>query len=102
YEMHLGVTTGAGLARSMLGFGSRTDGAGSTDGRIKGCYLHGLFANDEFRRAFLARFGAAPGALAYETMIDETLDQLADHLVASLDIEAILAAARPPRLTKAA
>ena len=30
------------------------DGAVSADGRIAGCYLHGLFASDAFRRAFLA------------------------------------------------
>jgi hypothetical protein len=35
-------------------------------------------------------------------MIDDTLDQLADHLEACLDLDAILAASRPPRLIKAA
>ena len=102
YEMHLGVTTGAGLARPMLRLGDRNDGAVSADGRVMGCYLHGLFASDAFRRDFLARLGATPSRLAYETMIDDTLDHLADHLAASLDLDAILAAARAPRLTKAA
>ena len=64
--------------------------------------LPALFASDEFRRAFLAGLGAAPSALAYEASIDDTLDRLADHLAAHLDLDAILAAARPPRLTKAA
>jgi adenosylcobyric acid synthase len=102
YEMHLGETTGAGLARPMLHLGDRRDGAVSADGGVAGCYLHGLFASDEFRRAFLTRLGAAPSPLAYETTIDETLDHLADHLEASLDLDAILAAARPSRLTRAA
>jgi len=102
YEMHLGVTTGAGLTRPMLRLGERADGATSPDGRVAGCYLHGLFASDAFRRAFLARLGAAPSALAYEASIDDTLDRLADHLEANLDLDAILAAARPPRLTRAA
>jgi len=102
YEMHLGVTTGAGLMRPMLRLGDRAEGAVSADGKVSGCYIHGLFASDEFRRAFLARLGAAPSNLAYETMIDDTLDRLADHLEACLDLDAILAAARPPRLTKAA
>jgi hypothetical protein len=35
-------------------------------------------------------------------MVDATLDKLADHLESSLDLDAILAAARPPRLTRAA
>jgi adenosylcobyric acid synthase len=102
YEMHLGNTTGAGLARPMLRLGGRPDGAISADGKVAGCYLHGLFAGDQFRRAFLARLGAAPSTLAYEASIDATLDRLADHLEASLDLDAILAAARPPRLTRAA
>jgi adenosylcobyric acid synthase len=102
YEMHLGQTTGAGLARPMLRLGAHDDGMVSADGRVAGCYLHGLFASDAFRRAFLARLGTAPSDLAYETMVDATLDKLADHLAASLDLDRILAAARPPRLTKAA
>jgi len=102
YEMHLGRTTGAGLARPMLNLGGHNDGAVSADGRVAGCYLHGLFASDAFRRAFLARLGAASSDLAYETMVEETLDKLADHLAAHLDLDAILAAARPSRLIKAA
>ena len=102
YEMHLGETVGAGLDRPMLRLGDRVDGAVSASGRVAGCYLHGLFAGDDFRRGFLARLGASPSGLVYETMIDDTLDRLADHLAAHLDLDALLAAARPPRLTKAA
>jgi adenosylcobyric acid synthase len=102
YEMHLGETAGAGLARPMLRLADRVDGAISADGRVAGCYLHGMFAGDEFRRAFLTRLGTAPSALAYETSIDATLDRLADHLEKSLDLDRILAAARSPRLTRAA
>jgi adenosylcobyric acid synthase len=102
YEMHLGATAGTGLARPMLRLGDRPDGAVSADGRVAGGYLHGLFAGDEFRRAFLARLGAAPGTVAYEAGIDDTLDRLADHLEQSLDLDRILAAARPPRVTRAA
>jgi adenosylcobyric acid synthase len=102
YEMHLGVTAGEGLAQPMLRLGGRNDGAVSGDGRIAGCYLHGLFTSDDFRRAVLARLGAAPSALDYEATIEATLDRLAEHLAASLDLDRILAAARAPRLTKAA
>ena len=102
YEMHLGITTGPGLARPMLELAGRPDGAISPDGRVAGCYLHGLFAADAFRRAFLARLGAASGNSAYDTMIDRVLDDLADHLEQSLDIAALLAASRPPRLSRAA
>jgi len=102
YEMHLGVTTGPGLARPMLDLGGRPEGAVSPDGKIAGCYLHGLFASDPFRRAFLARLGADAGAVSYDAMIETTLDRLAEHLEQHLDMATLLAAARPPRLTRAA
>jgi adenosylcobyric acid synthase len=102
YEMHLGVTSGAGLARPMIELNGRPDGAVSPDGRVAGCYLHGLFASDPFRRAFLALLGGEAGALSYETMIETVLDRLADHLERHLDLAAVLATARPPRLTRAA
>lgn len=102
YEMHLGETTGPGLARPMLRLGGQDDGASSADGLVAGTYLHGLFASDGFRRAFLQRLGAAPGAGAYEAMVEATLDALADHLESSLDLDAIFAASRAPRLNRAA
>ena len=102
YEMHVGDTTGDGLVRPMLRLAGRDDGAVSEDGRVAGCYLHGLFASDKFRHAFLARLGAAPSDLAYEPTVERTLDALADHLQQHLDLDALLAAARQPRLTRAA
>ncbi len=102
YEIHLGTTSGPGLARPMLDLGRRVDGAVSADGRVAGCYLHGLFSSDSFRRAFLARLGVAGGAVAYEAMIESVLDGLADHLEQHLDLDALLAASRKPRLTRAA
>ena len=96
YEMHLGTTTGPGLERPMLRLEERSDGAVSADGLVAGCYLHRLFANDTFRRGFLARLGAASDDFAYEHQIEVTLDALADHLESHLDLSALLAAARPP------
>jgi adenosylcobyric acid synthase len=85
----------------MLDLGGRLDGAVSADSRVAGCYLHGLFASDLFRRAFLARLGA-DSSLAYEAMIESVLDRLADHLEQHLNLAALLAAARPPRFSRAA
>ena len=99
YEMHLGTTSGPGLKRPMLRLADRTDGAISEDGAVTGCYLHGLFASDPFRRRFLARLGAGSGDLSYEHRIEATLDALADHLERHLDLSALLAAARGPRST---
>jgi adenosylcobyric acid synthase len=91
YEMHVGRTAGPATARPMLRLGDRADGARSLDGRIAGCHLHGIFAADGFRRAFLARLGGAGDAgLAYDTRIEATLDALARHLEASLDVPRLL------------
>ncbi len=60
YEMHLGRTSGPGCARPMLVFeDGRRDGAVSPDGRVSGCYVHGLFGDAAQRAALLARLGGA-------------------------------------------
>jgi adenosylcobyric acid synthase len=102
YEIHLGVTTGPDLVRPMLELDRRPDGAVTADGRVAGCYLHGLFASDRFRRTFLVRLGATAGAVAYDQTIETVLDGLADHLERHLDLAALLAAARPSHLIRAA
>jgi adenosylcobyric acid synthase len=99
YEMHVGRTTGPALARPLLrlanGVGSRPEGALSTDGRVAGCYLHGLFASDRFRHAFLAGIKTRDASnLAYEQEVDATLDALADHLAGHLALDRILELAR--------
>ena len=54
YEMHVGVSEGEGLSRPFLHIdGGQADGAVSADGRTASCYIHGLFASDAFRRAWL-------------------------------------------------
>ena len=96
YEMHLGKTTGVDCARPVVRFADgREDGASTADGAIAGCYVHGLFADDGFRHAFLAhlRSGRAR-TLAYEARIEATLDDLAAHLEAHLDLDQVLAIAR--------
>ena len=60
YEMHIGKTGGPGLARPMLEIAGHPDGAVSPNGLVMGCYLHGLFAADDFRRAFLSRLRERP------------------------------------------
>lgn len=94
YEIHIGRTTGPDCARPLLHIRERDgkpklDGAQSADGRIAGTYLHGLFTDDAFRKAYLKGFGAT-SELAYDQRIDAVLDDLAAHLDASLDVEQIL------------
>jgi len=91
YEMHIGRTSGADCARPMLSLDGRPDGAVSADGRIMGCYVHGIFAGDEFRHAFLNTLRVrARSEVAYETLVDQVLDALADHLARHLDTQRIL------------
>ncbi|TVR98664.1 MAG: cobyric acid synthase [Rhodospirillales bacterium] len=97
YEMHVGITNGPGCLRPMLQLGDRNDGAVSADGRIAGCYLHGLFAADAFRHAFLDRLvaGVVQVGEGFDATVERTLDRLADHLASHLDLETLLAAALP-------
>ncbi len=62
-----------------------------------GCYLHGLFASDAFRHAFLTRIRErAVSGLAYEAEIERTLDALADHLEEHVKLERLLEVACVP------
>ena len=95
YEMHLGRTTGPDCARPLVTLDDgRSDGAISADGRAMGTYAHGFFADDRQRAAWLARLGGRASALDYEQEVDDTLDRLADHLEAHIDIERLLGLAR--------
>ncbi|MEM1233354.1 MAG: cobyric acid synthase [Pseudomonadota bacterium] len=91
YEIHIGRTHGPDTRHAWLTLDGRPEGAASLDGRVRGCYIHGLFGSDAFRADVLSRLGGKAQVSSYEGDIDETLDALADHLEASLDIEALLA-----------
>jgi adenosylcobyric acid synthase len=95
YEMHMGVTEGADRGRpfARLADGS-SEGAISADGRVIGTYIHGLFADDRQRAAWLGRFAAGAGTIAYDHLIDETLDRLAAHLAAHIDLDRLLTLSR--------
>ena len=64
------------------------------DGRVAGCYVHGLFADDRQRAAWLRWLGAGPPASRYEAGVEETLDALAAHLEAHIDCDGLLSLAR--------
>ena len=53
FEIHLGVSSGPDTARPMVHLEHGSDGAASADGRVAGCYVHGLFAGDAFRAQWL-------------------------------------------------
>lgn len=98
YEIHCGRVSGPDLARPVMQLTDGPEGARSADGLVEGTHVHGLFAADVFRRAWIARAGGAASTFAYEAMVESALDALADALEAALDIDALLAAARPPTL----
>jgi adenosylcobyric acid synthase len=98
YEIHLGTTTGPDCARPFARIGDAPDGAISPSGRVMGTYLHGCFAADGFRQAFLAMLGATAGEVDFDATIEQTLDELAGHLERHVDLDAVLALAQPVRL----
>jgi adenosylcobyric acid synthase len=95
YEMHVGMTCGPGTGRpfASLEDGSQ-DGAVSPDGRVAGCYVHGLFNHTEARQAILAWVGAASLQHDHECAIEKALNDIAARLATSLDIDALTQIAR--------
>jgi adenosylcobyric acid synthase len=97
YEMHIGLSEGPDRANPWIMLdGGRTEGARSPDGRVLGSYLHGLFAADDFRHAFLAslRDGSIYDT-AHDHQVEKTLDALAEHLEKHLDLNHLYDCARP-------
>lgn len=96
YEMHMGRTTGPDTTRPWLTLeGGRIDGAVSKDGRVMAGYLHGIFAADGFRHAFLSRLrDGRASEIDYAGRVDAALDGLAAHLEKHMDLDGLLALAR--------
>jgi adenosylcobyric acid synthase len=100
YEIHMGVSEPRGAGEPAFEIISRNgqslrvaDGWVSPDRRIWGTYLHGLFDNDGFRRAFREELRAHPSMpqtpereLSYVKFQETQLDRLAGLLRRHLDI----------------
>ncbi|MDT8901738.1 cobyric acid synthase [Anaeroselena agilis] len=102
YEIHMGRTeflTPATAAFTISGRSggpaSERDGAVRDDGLVMGTYIHGIFDNDDFRRAVIdalrARRGLAPLAAGADTRghKERSYDRLAAHVRAHLDMDLI-------------
>jgi len=98
YEIHLGVTCGAGLARPAVQLDDgRSDGAMSPDEQVFATYCHGVFDHPAALTALLAWAGMAESApVDFAARREADLDRLADSVEAALDWEK-LAAWLPPR-----
>jgi adenosylcobyric acid synthase len=90
YEIHIGQTEGPDCARAWLEVAGRAEGAASADGHVMGCYLHGLFAADQFRTAYLSGLGHTVVTSDYGQSVEDTLDALAAHLRMHIDLEGLL------------
>ncbi|GLC90827.1 cobyric acid synthase [Cupriavidus sp. TA19] len=97
YEIHLGVTTGAGLDRPAVwldrGDGSmRPDGACSADGQVLATYVHGLFDDPAGCQALLRWAGLDKAqAVDLDALREASIERLADTLAAHLDLGAMFA-----------
>lgn len=97
YEIHHGRTRTSSpwLARNQadIAHDDAMDGSHSADGQVWGCYLHGLFHNDQFRAAWLQSLGVSttsPDARKAHSMVDDSLNRLADVMEIHLDLDQLL------------
>ncbi|QAY77516.1 cobyric acid synthase [Sphingosinicella sp. BN140058] len=94
YEMHMGETTGPDTARPLGRFAGRIDGAASVDGRVAGCYLHGLFTRAEQRAVWLHRIGVDGSGRDYDASVSDALDEIAASLEQVVDVDGLIALSR--------
>ena len=100
YEIHIGRTTGSDTERPFAMVDNLPEGSRSADGGIEGTYLHGIFANDGFRSAWLQRVGALRDSeFNYAGSVENALDLFADGIEAAVDIDRLLALAQSTRIT---
>ena len=90
YEIHIGNTQGPDCDNFWLEVEGRPEGAASADGRVRGCYVHGLFTADDFRQQFVDELGAQSQHFLYGAVVEDTLDLLADHIETHLNVDSML------------
>ena len=90
YEIHIGQTSGPDTQNAWITVEGKDHGAATASGQINGCYLHGIFESDSFRKYFLDQIGIASNMQNYSLTVDTTLDALADHLTQHCDIDQII------------
>ena len=87
YEIHLGESIGPATQNPWLRLeGEGPHGALSSNGRIAGAYIHGLFDKAEARDHILGRMGVASSGGDQRDRTLALLDQFADLLESTLDI----------------
>jgi adenosylcobyric acid synthase len=89
YQIHTGRTEARAGVLPLLQFDSGADGAVAPDGRVWGCYLHGIFENDAVRHAWLRSLGWQGSGQDFER--ESAYNRLADHIRAHVDMRQIYA-----------
>lgn len=99
YEIHHGETVPITGVQNAPGdeevevewLGAEESPLGRARGTIWGSYLHGIFANDEFRAFWLRSLGLRPGvpngaaAASWDARLEEEIDRVADAVERALD-----------------
>jgi adenosylcobyric acid synthase len=86
YEIHMGVSSGAALARPAFEIDGRDEGACSSDGQILGSYLHGMFDHPSASAALLRWAGLhSEHAVDAGALREASLDRIADASAGLLD-----------------
>ena len=87
YEIHMGVTRGAALARPATILDGRADGARSDDDAILATYCHGLFDQPDALAALLRWAGAGDTTpVDFAARREADLERLADAVEEALDL----------------
>ncbi len=91
YEIHMGRTDAGPDTKRMLRFADGSfDGACSADGRVAGCYVHGLFNHPELRTSWLQSLGASCDGIHQHVRVNAVLDELAHELEQVMNMEQLL------------
>jgi adenosylcobyric acid synthase len=92
YEIHMGETPSQTAWLEIINRNGQpvkvADGSvSSDDGKIWGCYLHGIFVNDDFRHAWLESLGWRGGGASQSEAFNQSLELLADSVEGALNME---------------
>jgi adenosylcobyric acid synthase len=89
YQIHTGRSEMTGACDPLLALPDGPDGASAPGGRVWGCYLHGIFENDDFRHAWLRSLGWQGEGIAFDR--EAAYDRLANHVRQHVEMERISA-----------
>ncbi len=97
YEIHMGQTTPLGdeIQSFALNSKGQIDGCIDASGKVMGTYFHGIFDNDNFRKAVLDKIRAEKGLenggadVSFEALKDREYDRLASHVKEHVDMTLI-------------